>query len=386
MEERIEILIAKYFVNQITDAEITELKQWLSKGDNKAIYKEYIDANYAVESSKQKTYSEADYNKLKQLLEEQQKQNRTLKSILKYAAVFTGLLIASYTYYSTTKSDIVADAASVVKNEEVTLVMGNGVEKKIDTENEAKLLNAQGSVLGMQVGSELVYNKKQKEVATKTAVQNTLKVPYGKFFKVTLNDGTQVHLNAGSSLTYPEVFAENAPRKVNLVGEGYFVVSKDKKRPFIVNANNMDVKVLGTQFDFSAYPNGENYVVLVEGSLAVKKTQTSEKDLVKSMLVKPNQKAYLNEKSGKVELTTVSVGKYISWKTGELYFENEPFSTILTRLQRHYNVTIKNNNAELNNIRFTGRFNKENVLEVLNTFKLHTSFNYSLEDKTIIIK
>lgn len=385
MKERIEILIAKYFVNQITETELAELKEWLSQGNNKAIYKEYIDANYAVESSKERTYSEADYNKLKQLLQELQKENRTLKSILKYAAVFAGLLIASYAFYNTTKTDIVADAASVVKEEQVTIVFDDGTVKKIDSETETKLVNTKGSVLGMQVGNELVYNKKQEEVPAKTSVKNTLNVPFGKVFKVTLNDGTQVTLNAGSSLTYPEVFAENAPRKVQLEGEAYFAVSKDTKRPFVVNSNNVDVKVLGTQFNFSAYPNAENYVVLVEGSLAVKKVANSEKDYVKSMLVKPNQKAFLNAKSGKVELVDVSVGKYVSWKTGELYFENEPFNDILIKLKRHYNVSIVNNNTELSNVRFTGRFNKENVLQVLNTFKLHTPFNYTIKDKKVII-
>src|SRR5690606_36367432 len=99
---------------------------------------------------------------------------------------------------------------------------------------------------------------------------NTLKIPFGKKFRLQLSDGTMVHINSGSTLKYPIKFIAGENRQVYLDGEAFFDVAKDKKHPFIVNADNLNVRVLGTHFNVSNYPeDAVTDVVLVEGSVGM---------------------------------------------------------------------------------------------------------------------
>lgn len=382
MNERIEILIAKYFVNQIADNELEELKEWLKQGDNKYIYKEYIDVNYMVEVSKEKMYSIEEYKKLETLLYSQKKKNARLKSIFRYAAIIIGVSVITYAIFNRNKSDVCVKI-SPIQNEGITLKLGDGAIKQIDGIKDEKIVNEKGNVLGFKVGREIIYNKSINDNNT-ARLKNTIHIPYGKSFKLTLNDGTQVHLNSGSTLTYPQFFSDNSKREVFLVGEAYFAVAKDSKRPFIVKSKNIDIAVLGTQFNVSAYPDdNKNTVVLVEGSLEIQSIDNTHN----KVLLKPHQKAELDIKSGRdIEISDVSVSKYILWKEGEMYFYNEAFHDILIKLERHFNVEIINNNDKLDNIKFTARFKDESIIDILNSFKAHTSFSYKVNDSFIHIK
>lgn len=382
MNERIEILIAKYFVNQIADNEFEELKEWLKQGDNKYIYKEYIDVNYMVEVSKEKMYSIEEYKKLETLLYSQKKKNARLKSIFRYAAIIIGVSVITYAIFNRNKSDVCVKI-SPIQNEGITLKLGDGAIKQIDGIKDEKIVNEKGNVLGFKVGREIIYNKSINDNNT-ARLKNTIHIPYGKSFKLTLNDGTQVHLNSGSTLTYPQFFSDNSKREVFLVGEAYFAVAKDSKRPFIVKSKNIDIAVLGTQFNVSAYPDdNKNTVVLVEGSLEIQSIDNTHN----KVLLKPHQKAELDIKSGRdIEISDVSVSKYILWKEGEMYFYNEAFHDILIKLERHFNVEIINNNDKLDNIKFTARFKDESIIDILNSFKAHTSFSYKVNDSFIHIK
>lgn len=386
MNERIETLIAKYFVNQITEQEALELKTWLQKGNNKLIYREYVNVNYAIEEVKSKEAYQEKPKSISTLLRKRKRKAIILNSFLKYAAIFIGATLLSYTiFHRSTESQLTIDNLSLV-HDKVTLTFEDGSVKEINPKVENKIENEKGATIGLQVGNEIIYNTKVDENTSDES--NTLKVPYGKSFKVTLNDGTQVQLNAGSTLTYPQKFADNAPREVHLEGEAYFVVAKDKNCPFIVNSKNIGIKVLGTQFNVSAYPNEKiNYVVLVEGSLAIDEIEKRGSDTARSLLLKPNQKAQLNlESNSGMSITDVGVTKYIAWRSGELYFQNDSFDKILVKLERKFNVSIENRNKKLGQMHFTGRFDKKDIFEILNTFKLHTPFSYKIKNETIIIE
>lgn len=386
MNERIEILIAKYFVNQITEQEALELKTWIKQGNNKEIYREYINVNYAVEASKAKESAQKTHQNLSVLLRKKKRRSQFLRSFLKYAAIIVATSLLSYGILQKhTESELTIDSLPINQNE-VTLTLNDGSVKEINIAQETKLKSTEGETIGIQVGNEIIYNNKVDESIP--CEKNTLSVPYGKSFKVTLHDGTQVQLNAGSTLTYPQKFAENTPREVTLEGEAYFVVSKDKSRPFIVNTQNIGIKVLGTQFNISAYPDEAiNSVVLVEGSLAIDEIDKRGSDTATSLLLKPNQKAQLQLGSNaKISVTDVSVTKYIAWRNGELYFQNDSFDKILVKLERKFNVSIENQNKNLGQMHFTGRFDKKDLFEILSTFKLHTPFSYKIKEGTIIIQ
>src|SRR5690606_25698590 len=126
-------------------------------------------------------------------------------------------------------------------------------------------------------------------------------IPKGKKFQIQLSDGTLVHLNAGSSLRYPVDFLSEGPRQVFLSGEAYFDVAKNASNPFIVNVDDLEVRVLGTQFNVSAYSEDEYIdVVLVEGSVNLNK---KEGDMVE---LSPGQKGSYKQNSDSITVNEVN--------------------------------------------------------------------------------
>ena len=150
---------------------------------------------------------------------------------------------------------------------EVTLTLDNGKVEVVSEEDEKSIVDESGTVIGEQNGTEINYTDSQKSNIEKL-VYNELTIPNGKRFYLVLSDGTKVTLNAGTSLRFPVKFLKGQSRKVFLKGEAYFDVAKDKSHPFIVNVNEVNVEVLGTEFNISCYPEDANVsTVLIEGSV-----------------------------------------------------------------------------------------------------------------------
>jgi ferric-dicitrate binding protein FerR (iron transport regulator) len=216
-------------------------------------------------------------------------------------------------------------------------------------------------------------------------VYNTLTVPHGKRFELKLSDGTQVNLNAGTSLKYPIKFLEGQHRKVFLNGEAFFDVSKDTLHPFVVNADDLDVRVLGTRFNVSSYPEDDRTdVVLIEGSVGMNKIMEDfDKDT--STVLEPGFKGTFQKNSGKIEKKPVTTGIYTAWMSGELVFRNMTFQNILKKMERHYNVSISNTNADLGNEVFNASYGKVTLEKVLKDLKLTHGINYSINQNLVTI-
>jgi len=167
---------------------------------------------------------------------------------------------------------------------------------------------------------------------------NQIIVPYGHRGTVLLADGTQVSLNSGSRLVYPPQFAESK-REVYLEGEGFFRVKKNEDKPFCVQTNRFEVRVLGTTFNVQAYENENLYnTVLVEGKVNLKLNRGL---LSKSVGLLPNQVASLTENRDQVRVESVSnTSNYTSWVNGYLEFKNGDLESLLKRISMHYNIRI----------------------------------------------
>lgn len=169
---------------------------------------------------------------------------------------------------------------------------------------------------------------------------NQLIVPAGKRTSLTLADGTKVWLNSGTTLSFPSVF-DKGERRIRVNGEIYIEVTKDAGRPFIVQTNGFDVRVLGTQFNITAYAgDAKQSVVLVEGSVLVNAKVGGKAKLV------PNEMLVLE--GDKIEKQTVDVENFISWKDGILQFRSESLHDILQRISRYYGVPIEYGNIDVN--------------------------------------
>ncbi|MEQ8218873.1 MAG: FecR domain-containing protein [Arenibacter sp.] len=264
----------------------------------------------------------------------------------------------------------------------ITLQLDNGTVETISENGERKITNTIGKLVASQQGNTLQYTGAE---AQDKLVYNTLNIPHGRQFDLVLSDGTKVKLNSGSSIKYPVRFLKGQDRKVYLKGEAFFDVTTDKARPFIVNADEINIKVLGTQFNLSYYAEDEDIsTVLVEGAVVLFKDGADMNTNTSSQLV-PGQRAEWNKMNNTMTIKEVDTNIYTAWKDGYLLFKAAPFSSIRSKLERHFNITIEDRSGRLENQIYTATFRNETIEEILETFKEDTHFEYIHEGSKIII-
>lgn len=183
-------------------------------------------------------------------------------------------------------------------------------------------------------GTILIKNGNKELFPIKSAQKiNRLIVPKGKRSSLLMADGTKLWINSGSEVEFPTMFASNN-RQINLSGEAYLEVAKDRTRPFTVNGDNFSVEVLGTKFNISAYRGDvSKQVVLLEGSV---KVNSGNK---RSLTLSPNQMATITQNN--ITASEVDAYDYISWKDGILSLSSYPLNQVLHYLERYYDVEIK---------------------------------------------
>lgn len=215
------------------------------------------------------------------------------------------------------------------------------------------------------------------------ATMNKLYVPAGQRAQLTLQDGTEVWLNAQSTLTYPSQF-KGKTREVTILGEAYFDVAKNPKRPFIVTTQNIEMKVLGTQFNVYSYPEaGYIQTDLVEGSLRIYGKQSPQSGVT----LKPSEQVKI--KDGKMVVATIESPDYFLWKDGIYAFDNEKLLDIIEKLQLYYDVTIIVKDPEIFNVRYTGKFRqRDGIDEILRIIQKIRKFSIekNIETNTITLK
>jgi ferric-dicitrate binding protein FerR (iron transport regulator) len=188
-----------------------------------------------------------------------------------------------------------------------------------------------------------------------------IQCPMGVRTKFQLPDGSTGYLNSGSRLRYPVSFQNN--RLVTLSGEGFFEVYHDKKSPFHVRTENLDIRVLGTTFNVAAYPEDTNEeVVLQTGEVEI-----SDPKGTKIASLKPDQEFVLDCKNSKFKINSVIPDQYTSWKEGRLIFRNEKIEDMALRLSRWYNaeVVVDKRNSHISTYTYHGTFIDEQLEDVL---------------------
>lgn len=239
------------------------------------------------------------------------------------------------------------------------------------------------SLLLLIAGSLTVLTFMQQNEINALAEQNVVirSGDYGKSL-VTLPDGTIVHLNAKSSLTYSQDFGRN-DRKVALSGEGFFEVKKDTEKKFTVGTGYMDIAVLGTKFNVYAYETKDIVEMsLVEGSVDV----TTSRPPYQSIRVKPNEKVVYNKRTGNLLHERTSNKMETAWINKELVFRSERLEDVFRCLSRKFAVTFSVDDEALLNDVYTGTFDDENVESIMRVLKYHYNFKYTNEDGVISIQ
>lgn len=380
-------LLQKFILNQCTQEEANKVVEYYRANqltddfptveDIKAIVN---DASVMSESTADKIFS----NIMSQSNTIETKQVKTIrKSYLRYIAVAASIaVLCSVGFLSYQNGLFNSKEPMILTGNEITLQLANGEVQVISEGKNRQLTDADGNVLGNQNGNKIAYDNNTK---VDKLVYNTLKVPYGKRFELQLSDGTMVHLNAGTTLKYPVKFIAGENRQVFLDGEAFFDVTKDKKHPFVVNADELNVRVLGTHFNVSSYPEDDaTDVVLVEGSVGLY-TVNENFDVAKNTVLKPGFKGSFNKTNNKIDTKSVDPSIYISWMKGDLTFKNMTFKNIMKKLERHYDVTIVNKNIKLSEEKFSASFKDQSIVKVLSYFSEIQGFNFKVTNKQILI-
>ncbi len=186
----------------------------------------------------------------------------------------------------------------------------------------------------------------------------------------TLPDGSVVALNSGSKLVFPKRFTGNT-REVSITGEAFFDVKPDASKPFIINAGNAQVKVLGTSFNVSAYPENETVeVVVATGKVQVTERNGESLNENNQVLLVPGEKGTLFSKNSLLEKSENTNLNYLSWKTHNFVFNESDLQDVFSCLEKAYHVDIKVVQPELNNLKLTAQFDKKPVGFILNVVRL----------------
>ncbi|MDN6280556.1 MAG: FecR domain-containing protein, partial [Psychroflexus sp.] len=352
--------------------ELERLLTWLDAPENQVEFKKYIRLHHNLACSFDSTSSAKAFEKVQLTLQRKEKRNN-YRSFYRYAAIFVLMFgILGITFFAIKNQNQAVD-----KENWVELELNDGSIQYIKP-NQTTFVNQVNSLSASE--NEVVYDEdlagNQKEI-----FYNTLRVPYGKNFSLVLSDGTQVHLNAGSSLRYPTLFSKDSThREVFLNGEAYFDVTSQDEHSFLVTTEDLSVEVLGTQFNVTAYQEDQKaYAVLVEGEITAQNPQSESR-----VTVRPGQKVFYRNADLVTEQTAIQ--RHIAWIKGELVFVNDTFEVIQNKIERAYDVKIVNDYKVLNDLVISARFKDETIQEVLETFQTYEEFNYTIEGRTIRIK
>ena len=212
-----------------------------------------------------------------------------------------------------------------------------------------------------------------------SAKMQTIFVPPGQRAELTLTDGTKVWLNAKTTFTFPDKFTANN-RRVTLDGEGYFDVTKYPEKPFIVNTERYDIKVMGTEFNVTAYSGSSVFETsLLKGAVEVFSPAKDTK-----VNLEPHMRTY--EENGILKKDTIEHENYFLWKEGLICFYDESVDKMIEKLQLYYDVKIDVQNKTLLNNRYSGKFRtKDGVEHVLKVLQLNNKFSYEKDNDRNLI-
>ncbi len=387
-EKNIDLLVVSYLDKTLTETETQLLEKQLADNDNfksdflKGVetYRNYrqlkasetVDIEAAWEITKSKFTTPFDTVKAPKV------KKLHFKKFYRITACIVVLLSLSYLL----KVYVIGSKSLnnlQIPNEEITLILPNGDVQQLNLQSNKNVTTKDGVIIGRQTGAKAQFDEIN---AADNLQYATLKIPFGKKFNVTLSDGTEVYLNAGTTLKFPQNFSASAPlREVEVEGEAYFAVAKNAKQPFIVHTGKLNVTVLGTHFNLRTYPEEKtSEVVLAEGSVKLKSVTSQE------VVLKPGDMGYYADDNKILKTKEVFVSNYTSWINGDLIYRNVTFEMILKSIERHFNVKIENHSNVLKDERLNINFGNEPLAKVLSYLHDDYGIDYTIRNNTIILK
>jgi ferric-dicitrate binding protein FerR (iron transport regulator) len=372
----------------LNDIEQKQLNAWLKESEAN---KQLLDDLKSKEKSAQRRQIIANINMDKEWSNFQraiapEKKVISLKwmNVLKYAAVIAlPLIIGTYLFLQVDqqKEDFVADVPVEILPgvKKAQLVLSNGERVELSKVNVDLSIQEKGVKIE---NKEEALNYATVENLKGELRYNHLIIGRGEEYRITLADGTKVWLNSESKLKYPIQFAANI-REVELEGEGYFEVTKNSKAPFIVKTNQMNVEVLGTAFNISAYTDeSRTETTLVEGSVKIAARFGS----IKSIIIKPDEQAVYDGSFNELEVKKVDARSYGRWREGVFSFNEDNLEEIMRKLSRWYDIRVFFADNEARNYQFSGKLPRfESCNELLEMIEKTTNVQFEIKNGENVI-
>ncbi|QKJ32805.1 FecR family protein [Mucilaginibacter mali] len=305
------------------------------------------------------------------------KLNPGLRILYKIAVAASVILILGVGYWLLKSPDSIQVAKNenplvVPGSQKATLTLANGKQIAINRSKKGLVANTEGASIVKTGDGKIAYQ------AEETAVSwNTLSIPAGGYFAVTLSDGTRVWLNSRSSLKYPTRFTGNE-RNVILTGEGYFEVAHDKAHPFTVTTDKQKVEVLGTHFNINAYTDEDaTTTTLLEGSVKVTNANSISK------LLKPQQAATVA--GNDILINNCNAENAIDWVSNDFVFANKDLDAIMRKISRWYDVDVSCP-KRLEDLQFSGSISRtKNIQQVLEIMESTGMVKFKLEGRRVTV-
>lgn len=369
-------LTEKYIAGTASGEERLKLESWY----NNQLNQNTLTGEKQIDEDEQVEVGEKIFNKINQQIDQQEKKrpNRYFYRIAVAASLIAVLGFGWFILRGRTDLKKINKSANLIKpgGNKAFLTLANGTKINLDQALNGTIAKQEGIQITKTADGQLVYTILENKSTLAKPGFNTISTPAGGQYQVTLPDGTKVWLNALSSLKYPTAFTGKF-RMVELTGEGYFEVAKNKNKPFKLKTSKQEISVLGTHFNVSAYADDDEIkTTLVEGGVAVKNFSP-----LATGLLKPGQQAVFHDKGFKV--SNVDVEEYIAWKNGFFMFNNEGIKEAMQKLARWYDVDIEYL-GDFDGIYFGGSFSKHNNLqETLKILESTDKFKFKIEGRRI---
>jgi ferric-dicitrate binding protein FerR (iron transport regulator) len=383
-------IIVKYYLGICSVSEKENFSKWLQeKPENQKLYNQII--NQKDISKKINEYQLCDtknkYNNIKPQLTTIKKV-KLHQRLLRYAAIFilpilTGGLLFWYMNYKSTETTAISISPGYSK---AILKTADGAVIVLEDKKFKNIKEKDGTLIHNDTKTISFHSVSNNDIKITPPVIEEINIPRGGEFHVILPDGTKVWLNSETVFEFPSRFT-GKERKVRLKsGEAYFEVIENKQMPFIVEVNEMKIKVLGTSFNVSAYKD-ESHIktTLVKGKVQLISKVSDYK--TEKLILSPGEQGSLSYKNKFLMKKEVDTRLYTSWTKGEFVFKNDNIEDVLKKLARWYNVDIVFENQDSKTYHFTGTLKKhENISVLIDLIHYTSKLKFNLKDNTIYVK
>jgi transmembrane sensor len=303
--------------------------------------------------------------------------------VLRWAAAAVIVLAISFTlyYHSTNKKENHVFLSDVNPGgNKAILTLADGTKISLTDAVNGDIAKQAGLSITKAANGQLIYTAlDQQDLEGSTQrIFNTIETPKGGMWQVRLPDGSMVWLNAASALTYPLKFSNAKQRVVELKGEAYFEIAKDKEHPFVVRTANQEVEVLGTHFNINSYADEMvTKTTLLEGSIQIFQDKNIE-------ILKPGEQSIVSARG--ITVNQVDGNESIDWKNGYFMFNNEKQESIMRKISRWYNVEIEYADSEAKEVMYYGSISRfEKVSQVLRKFEQTGEVRFDIINNKIVV-